>query len=96
VADALEREAFERAKNKSDVLIIFLLKGLKSSVYHDRVESSVTHNQSVNDPGRSKLSDKELDTLIQHAQELRLKRKQAKIPGPVIEKAKQNTGNTVQ
>src|SRR5690606_12585137 len=38
VADALEDIAFERAKNKSDILLMFLLNGLRPEKYKYRVE----------------------------------------------------------
>ena len=36
IADDLEAEAFKRAKDSSDTLLIFLLKGLKSDTYGDK------------------------------------------------------------
>jgi len=38
VADALEDIAFERAKHKSDILLMFLLNGLRPEKYKYRVE----------------------------------------------------------
>ena len=38
VADDLEQEAIRRAKEGSDTLLIFLLKGLKPERYRERVE----------------------------------------------------------
>lgn len=37
VGDTLEAEAVARAKDHSDTLLIFLLKGLKPDIYGDRV-----------------------------------------------------------
>ena len=42
VADDLESEAVRRAKNGSDVLLIFLLKGLKPEKYGNRVAGNIT------------------------------------------------------
>ena len=84
VANVLEQEAVKRALAKSDLLIIFLLKGLKPDVYHDRVSSEITHNNKVSDPGRVKIDDKTLDKLIAAAEDLRKARKQNKPNNPSI------------
>jgi hypothetical protein len=89
VADKLEAEAVKRAINKSDLLIIFLLKGLKPHTYHDRVSTEVTtKSASTGDPGRSKLTDKDIDALIDQAQDLKRSRKASKpVPGAIIQQS---------
>lgn len=42
VADDLEREAIRRAKESSDTLLIFLLKGHKPDVFRERISQEVT------------------------------------------------------
>ena len=56
----LERVAIERAKDKSDVLLIFLLKARRPDVYRDNVK--VEHSGSVKHD-LSGMSDAELDEL---------------------------------
>lgn len=41
--ESLERVARERAKNKSDVLLIFLLKAARPDIYADRVKTETTN-----------------------------------------------------
>ena len=45
--DALEKEAYRRAKNGSDTLLIFLLKGRKPETYRDRYEVKGDHTATV-------------------------------------------------
>jgi len=82
LASCLEREAIRRALNKSDVLLIFLLKGLNPTVYHDRVSVDNTHQLKQHDPGRSRLSDKDIDALIAQAESLKHARKAGKDDTP--------------
>jgi hypothetical protein len=83
IANVLEREAIRRALAKSDLLLIFLLKGLNPTVYHDRMSIDNTHQVKANDPGRSRLSDKDIDVLIAQAESLKHARKTGKDDTPV-------------
>ena len=47
VADSLEEEAIRRARDGSDTLLIFLLKGLRPHRYKDRYEHSGDSKQPV-------------------------------------------------
>ena len=71
VGDMLEREAVRRAKLGSDTLLIFLLKGFKPNKYKERVFTESTSTVSHNDPGRNKLTDKDIDALVAAAERLK-------------------------
>lgn len=43
-ADHLEAVAMERARAASDVLLIFLLKGMRPEKYRERVDASLAHS----------------------------------------------------
>ena len=47
VADSLEKEAIRRAKESSDTLLIFLLKGHKPEKYKDRVHQDISGELTV-------------------------------------------------
>ena len=68
VGDTLEAEAIRRANAGSDTLLIFLLKGFKPDKYKERISSSVEHKNRVYDPGRDKLTDEQLNSLIATAE----------------------------
>lgn len=72
VGDTLEAEAIRRAKENSDTLLIFLLKGFKPEKYKERVYSEITGRLGrIPDPGREKLTDEQLDALIKAAERLK-------------------------
>jgi len=54
-ADELEAVVYRRAKNRSDILAIFLLKGMRPEKYRDRI--GVEHSGSIG-------TDNELDVRI--------------------------------
>lgn len=74
VGDTLEAEAIRRAKENSDTLLIFLLKGFKPDKYKERISSSVEHKNRTYDPGRDRLTDEQIDSLIEAAERLKAKR----------------------
>lgn len=74
VGDTLEAEAIRRARENSDTLLIFLLKGFKPDKYKERVSSEITNTGRIYDPGRNKLTDNQVDALIKEAERLNSKR----------------------
>ena len=48
LVDDLEQEAIRRAKDGSDTLLIFLLKGLKPDRYSDRLRAEIEHSGGIN------------------------------------------------
>jgi len=64
--DALEDEAVRRAKNGSDTLLIFMLKGRRPEKFKDRVAAEHTGKdggpiRTKREPDLSRLTDDELD-----------------------------------